>query len=153
MPKTSAGLLLYRQTSGRLEVLLVHPGGPLWGHRDAGAWSIPKGELDPGEDPLAAAQREFQEETGVAIEGPFEPLDPVQMRSGKIVRAWAVRADLDASACVSNTFDLEWPPRSGQVQAFPEVDRAEWFDLTVAKEKILPGQLPLLEELERREGT
>jgi len=148
MPKTSAGLLAYRRSGLHLEVFLVHPGGPFWAKKDAGAWSIPKGEFTDGEDPLTAAQREFHEETSFAIAGPFTPLTPVKQPGGKIVHAWFVPApDLDASAIRSNTFSLEWPPRSGKTREFPEVDRAAWFDLATAQKKILTGQLPLLEEL------
>jgi predicted NUDIX family NTP pyrophosphohydrolase len=150
MPKTSAGLLPYRNIGGTLEVFLVHPGGPFWAKKDDGAWSIPKGEVASGEEPLAAAQREFLEETGLTIAGPFAPLAPVTQAGGKIVHAWAVEAPaLDATAIRSNTFSLEWPPRSGKSREFPEVDRAAWFDLATAAQKILKGQLPLLHELQR----
>lgn len=148
MPKTSAGVLLFRVADGRLEVLLVHPGGPFWARRDAGAWSIPKGECEPGEDPLAAARRELREETGCLAEGDFLPLSPVRQQGGKTVLAWAVQGDCDPSGRHSNTFLLEWPPRSGKRQEFPEIDRAEWFALPAAREKILSGQLPLLDQLE-----
>jgi predicted NUDIX family NTP pyrophosphohydrolase len=147
MPKYSAGLLLYRRRRGVLEVFLVHPGGPFWAGKDGGAWSIPKGEYAPGEDPLAAANREFQEETGCAAAGEFLPLTPLKQPSGKIIHAWAVAGDCDATAIRSNTFSLEWPPRSGRRQDFPEVDRAAWFTLAAAREKILRGQLGFLEEL------
>jgi predicted NUDIX family NTP pyrophosphohydrolase len=151
MAKTSAGLLLHRKADAGLEVLLVHPGGPLWAKKDDGAWSIPKGELAPGEDPLAAAQREFHEETGLTVDGYFVPLNPVKQSGGKIVYAWAVEAPgLDPSAIRSNTFSLEWPPRSGKSQEFPEVDRAAWFPLAEARDKILKGQLPLLDQLHER---
>lgn len=145
--KQSAGILCYRTRGGALEVLLVHPGGPLWKNKDAGAWSIPKGELDAGEDALVAAKREFEEETGVAITGKFAPLAPQTLKSGKRVRAWAVEADLDASAMRSTTFMMEWPPKSGRVQAFPEVDRHAWFPLAEAFDRINEGQRPLLGEL------
>ncbi len=149
MPKISAGLLLYRLRQGAPEVLLVHPGGPFWAKKDAGAWSIPKGEPSPGEDLLAAARREFEEETGHGIAGEFRALAPVQQPSGKTVHAWAVEADIDAGAIRSNSFELEWPPRSGRRQAFPEVDRAAWLGLAEARVKITKGQLGLLDQLER----
>jgi len=149
MAKQSAGLLLYRRRSGQLEVLLVHPGGPFWAARDAGAWSIPKGEAGPEEDLLAAARREVAEETGLAPEGPFLPLGSVQQAGGKWVHAWAVETDCDPAAIRSNSFDLEWPPRSGRVRAFPEIDRAGWFDLATAGGRIVAGQRPLLEALAR----
>lgn len=151
MPKVSAGLLLHRRRDS-VEVLLVHPGGPLWAKKDLGAWSIPKGEVGEGEDLLAAAQRELQEETGFRVAGPFLELQSARQRSGKIVRAWAVEADADPTLLVSNMFSMEWPPRSGRRQEFPEVDRAEWFPLAEARRRILPGQVPLLEELERAMG-
>jgi len=147
--KRSAGLLLYRRPAGGLEVLLVHPGGPFWQKKDLGAWSIPKGELADGEDALAAARREFREETGQDIAGPFTPLTPVKQPGGKSVHAWAVEGDFEPRALTSNTFLLEWPPRSGHHQEFPEVDRAAWFDLAEAKRRINRGQAPLLEELEQ----
>ena len=147
--KQSAGLLLYRRHGGGMEVLLVHPGGPFWKTKDDGAWSIPKGEFAEGEDPLAAAKREFHEETGLAIDGEFRPLTPVKQKSGKRVHAWAVEADVDASAVRSNTFALEWPPKSGRMQEFPEIDRAAWFPLPLAREKILASQRPFLDRLER----
>jgi predicted NUDIX family NTP pyrophosphohydrolase len=134
---------------GGLEVLLVHPGGPFWARRDLGAWSIPKGEYGPDEAPLAAARREFAEELGVAApEGPIEDLGEVRQKSGKLVRAWALAGDVDVSRLRSNTFTLEWPPRSGVTQEFPEVDRAEWFELAVAREKVTPAQVPLLDRLQ-----
>jgi predicted NUDIX family NTP pyrophosphohydrolase len=147
MPRTSAGLLLFRQRAGELEVLLVHPGGPFWAKKDDGAWSIPKGEIDEGEDPLAAAKREVAEELGVAPDGYFIPLAPVRQPGGKIVQAWAIEADIDAAAIISNTFQMEWPPRSGRQQTFPEVDRAAWFTISAAHSKISRGQLPLLDAL------
>lgn len=149
MPKISAGLLLYRLRRGRPEVFLIHPGGPFWAKKDAGAWSIPKGEAGPGEGLLAAAQREFQEETGFGIAGDFRALAPVHQPSGKLVHAWAVEGDCNADALRSNTFEMEWPPRSGQRREFPEVDRAAWLDLPAARVKITKGQLGLLDELER----
>ena len=147
MVKKSAGLLMFRRRQGSVEVFLVHPGGPFWTKKDEGAWSIPKGEYDPGEDPLEAAQREFQEETGFAVDGEFLPLAPRKQPSGKIISAWALEGEGDASAIQSNKFSMEWPPRSGKHQEFPEVDRAGWFSLSAAKEKILKGQAPFLEEL------
>ncbi|MBI5817362.1 MAG: NUDIX domain-containing protein [Verrucomicrobia bacterium] len=150
MPKVSAGLIMYRRVSGGLQVLLVHPGGPVWKHKDAGWWSIPKGEMGEGEDALAAAQREFQEETGFAVREPFIELTSVQLRSGKIVHAWAFEGDCDPAALHSNTFSLEWPPRSGKVCEFPEVDRAGFFTVAEAKEKMSERQFPLVEELQRK---
>ena len=138
---------MYRRSGGALEVLLVHPGGPYWTRKDAGAWSIPKGEYEDGEEALAAATREFQEETGLSAEGPFRPLTPVKQRGGKIVQAWAFEGDCQAETLRSTTFSLEWPPGSGQRQDFPEVDRAAWFGLNDAKRKILSGQAALLDEL------
>jgi predicted NUDIX family NTP pyrophosphohydrolase len=156
MPRQSAGLLVFRRRNGTAEVLLVHPGGPFWAKKDLGAWSIPKGEIDPGEesDPLRVARREFEEETGQQIEGAFLPLTPVRQAGGKVVAAWAVEGDLDVSRLHSNSFELEWPPRSGRRQSFPEVDRAEWFPIAEARRRILKGQLPLLEQLDAllREG-
>jgi len=143
----AAGILLFRPAAQGLEVLLVHPGGPFWAGKDFGAWSIPKGEIGPGEDPLEAARREFSEETGWVPDGPFMPLTPVKQRGGKVVQAWAVRGDWDPSRLISDTFTMEWPPRSGRTQQFPEVDRAAWFALPEGRRRILPGQIPLLEEL------
>jgi predicted NUDIX family NTP pyrophosphohydrolase len=151
--RISAGLLLYRHMAGRLEVFLVHPGGPFWARKDLGAWSIPKGEIEPGRDELAEARRELREETGVEVEGKFRPLKPVKQAGGKSVHAWAIEADCDADRIVSNTFSLEWPPRSGKQQSFPEVDRAAWFDLPAARQKINPAQAALLDELEKMLGT
>jgi|SRR5688572_426069 len=147
--KTSAGLLLFRR-NGNLEVLLVHPGGPLWTKKDEGAWSIPKGEIDPGEDPLAAARREFEEELGYPVTGEFIELAPVRQASGKVVHAWAVEGDFDPAALISGTFTMEWPPRSGRQQQFPEVDRVEWFTIDDAKRKINKAQIALLDELNSR---
>ncbi len=144
--KTSAGLLVFRRREAT-EVLLVHPGGPIWARRDAGAWSIPKGEPHDGEDLLSAAQREFTEELGNPVQGQFVRLTPVRQPGGKTVHAWAVEADFDTALAVSNSFTMEWPPRSGHVRSFPEIDRAEWFPIAVAREKILSGQAPLLDEL------
>jgi predicted NUDIX family NTP pyrophosphohydrolase len=146
MPKISAGLLLYRRADNALQVLLVHPGGPFWVKKDLGSWSIPKGEAEPGEDLLERALREVREETGFTVDGPFTPLTPVK-QSAKWVHAWTAEFDCDASAIVSNTFEIEYPPRSGRFKEFPEVDKAEWFDLETAAEKILPSQRPLLEQL------
>jgi len=148
--KQSAGVLLYRRRGGRLEVLLVHPGGPFWQRKDEGAWSLPKGEFDDGEDPEAAARREFREETGLDLKVDLMALTPVRQRSGKRVHPFAGEADLDVSDIRSNVFTMEWPPRSGKMSAFPEVDRAGWFDLDTAARKILAAQQPILEELARR---
>ena len=145
---TSAGLLIYRHGAGGLEVFLVHPGGPFWRAKDQGAWSIPKGELADGENPLGAAQRELREETGFEVPGPFLALPPVRQAGGKIVKAWAVEAGVDPERIASNTFTIEWPPRSGRQQTFPEVDRAAWFTVAEARERINAGQVPLLEALE-----
>jgi predicted NUDIX family NTP pyrophosphohydrolase len=152
MGKQSAGLLLYRRRQGNLEVLLVHPGGPFWAHKDAGAWSIPKGEHGPEEDPLAAARREFTEETGFTAAGPFFPLTPLKQKSGKVVQAYACEGEADPGGLTSNTFPLEWPPHSGKTKEFPEVDRAAWFSLEEAAEKIHPGQAGFLQELARLVG-
>jgi predicted NUDIX family NTP pyrophosphohydrolase len=149
MPIISAGILLYRRRGGILQVFLVHPGGPLWTKKDTGAWSIPKGLLNTGEDPLDAAKREFREETGFTAPGPFIALTPVMRKGGKVIQAWASEGDCDPAAITSNTFSMEWPPRSGRQQEFPEVDRAAWFDIEEAKKKINQGQAGLLEELER----
>ena len=149
MPKISAGLLVYRMRGGVLQVFLVHPGGPFWAKKDLAAWSIPKGLIDEGEDPLAAAQREFEEETALKVSGQFIQLTPVKLKSGKVVRAWAVEGDCDPSAIISNTFSMEWPPNSGRQQEFPEVDRAAWFDIEEARKKINQGQVGLLEELQQ----
>jgi predicted NUDIX family NTP pyrophosphohydrolase len=148
MAARSAGIVLHRGTPSALEVLLVHPGGPFWSRRDAGAWSIPKGEYEPGEDPLDAARREFEEELGVAPpQTPAHDLGEIRQKSGKLVRAWALAGDLDPAAITSNTFGLEWPPGSGKIVQTPEVDRAEWFPLSAAREKINPAQVELLDRL------
>lgn len=147
MPKTSAGLVVYRIREGRLEVFLVHPGGPFWARKDAGAWSIPKGEFVQPEDPLEAARREFQEETGHEIDGVFLPLKPIKQAGGKTVHAWAVQGDIDPERIQSNTFTMEWPKGSGRQKEFPEIDRAEWFEVEEARRRILPGQAPFLDEL------
>ena len=150
MAKTSAGLLMFHVSSGALQVLLVHPGGPFWAKKDEGAWSIPKGELAAGEEPLAAARREFEEETGCRAQGPFIPLTPITQRGGKIVQAWAVKGDCDPAQLRSKLFSLEWPPNSGTRQQFPEVDRAEWFPVPVALRKINPAQRGFVSELATR---
>jgi len=147
MGKKSAGLLMYRRRNRALEVLLVHPGGPFWAKKDAGSWSIPKGEYTPEEDPFGVAKREFLEETGFEASGEFKPLTPLRQPSGKIITAWAFEGDCDASSAKSNSFMMEWPPRSGRQQEFPEVDRAEWFSIPMAKEKIIEGQAGFLDEL------
>jgi len=148
MLRESAGLLLYRRRGGQVEVFLVHPGGPFWAHKDLAAWSIPKGEFTD-ESPLEAAKREFYEETGFTVCGDFRPLETIRQAGGKIVHAWAVEGDCDAQAARSNTFTMEYPPRSGRFRSFPEVDRAAWFPLPQAREKILKSQLPLLDEVKR----
>jgi predicted NUDIX family NTP pyrophosphohydrolase len=133
--------------SGLLEVFLAHPGGPFWARKDAGAWGIPKGEIEESEDALVAAQREFLEEIGSVVAGPFVAMTPVRLRGGKWVRAWAAKGDLDPAALQSNLFEMEWPPGSGRMQSFPEIDRGAWFGLDEARVKISAGQLPLLEQL------
>lgn len=147
MAKQSAGLLVYRVRDSGPEVLLVHPGGPFWKDKDANAWSIPKGEYLEGEEPLDAARREFLEETGFTATGEFIALTPIRQAGGKIVTAWALEADFDAKAARSNRFSMEWPPRSGRIQEFPEIDRAEWFTLDEARNKINKAQAALLYEL------
>src|ERR1700716_399419 len=139
---------MYRGIRPSLEVLLVHPGGPFWRNKDDGAWSIPKGEIDAGENPEDVARREFFEELGSAAAGPLRPLGEIRQRGGKRVHAFAVHGDLDVRSVASNTFEIEWPPKSGRLQTFPEVDRAEWFTLPIARTKILEGQRPLLDRLE-----
>jgi predicted NUDIX family NTP pyrophosphohydrolase len=148
MARISAGLLLYRVDNATLEVLLVHPGGPFWANKDAGSWSIPKGEASPGEDLLTRAKQEVLEETGLVVDGTLRPLTPVKQGGGKIVHAWALAADFDPATLKSNNFTLEWPPRSGRVQEFPEVDRAGWFTLAEARQKIIKAQAALLDQLE-----
>jgi predicted NUDIX family NTP pyrophosphohydrolase len=139
---------VHRQRGPQREVLLVHPGGPMWAKRDAGAWSIPKGEYEPGEDPLAAASREFEEELGTpAPDGPMTDLGEVKQKSGKIVSAWSVAGDLDVTEITSNTVEVQWPPRSGKMLEIPEVDRAQWFGLPAAREKINPAQAELIDRL------
>jgi predicted NUDIX family NTP pyrophosphohydrolase len=147
MPRTSAGIALYRRTQAGVEVLLVHPGGPYWAAKDAGAWSFPKGEYGDGEDALTVARRELEEETGVVVDGDFVPLGTAKQAGGKVVSLWAVEGDCDASATRSNTFLMEWPPRSGRRVEFPEVDRAEWFATATAREKLNPGQMPFIDRL------
>jgi predicted NUDIX family NTP pyrophosphohydrolase len=147
MAKQSAGILVYRKTKKGLEVFLGHPGGPFYAKKDVGVWSLPKGEFDEDEEPLIAAKREFEEETGEKIDGNFITLRPVKYKSGKIVHAWAVEGDIDPTDLKSNFFKLEWPPKSGKFIDVPEIDRCEWFTLEKAKEKILPALLPLLNEL------
>ena len=147
----SAGIVLHRGHGDGLEVLLVHPGGPVWARRDAGVWSIPKGEYGDDEDPLAAARREFAEELGTpAPDGEALELGEVRQKSGKRVRAWALAGDLDAEQIQSNTFSMQWPPRSGRIQEFPEVDRAQWFGLDEAREKLNPAQVEFLDRLAQR---
>jgi predicted NUDIX family NTP pyrophosphohydrolase len=148
MSKVSAGLLMYRVREGELEVLLAHPGGPFWINRDAGAWTIPKGEIQEDEEPLAAARREFEEEIGLQPQGEFIALQPITQKSGKLVHAWAFEGECDTTCIRSNTFQMEWPPRSGKFQAWPEVDRACFFRIKEAKEKINPAQVAFLQELE-----
>src|SRR5579863_8092522 len=150
MPKQSAGILLFRRRQGELEVLLVHPGGPFWKSKDRGVWSIPKGEYEPPEDPLAAARREFEEETGARLaNGQFAHLGEIRQASGKVVTAWAAEGDCDADSIRGNTFAMEWPPKSGKLRQFPEVDRAEWFSLQAAREKLIASQHPFLDRLEQ----
>jgi predicted NUDIX family NTP pyrophosphohydrolase len=152
MKKTSAGILMYRRTPAPLEVLLVHPGGPFWAKKDLGAWSIPKGEIEE-EEPLEAARREFFEETGTTLTGKLFPLAPQKLKNGKNVYAWAVEGDLDPAAVTSNTFELEWPPHSRQMQLFPEIDKAAWFSVQVALQKINPGQSGFIYELINKLGA
>jgi predicted NUDIX family NTP pyrophosphohydrolase len=150
-PALSAGILLFRERAGATELLLVHPGGPIWARRDDGAWSIPKGECEPGEDPFAAARREFAEELGTAAPQPPPGAPPalgeVRLKSGKRVLAWALEGDLDPARVSSNTFTLQWPPRSGRIQEFPEVDRAAWFSPEQARAKLNPAQVPFVDRL------
>jgi predicted NUDIX family NTP pyrophosphohydrolase len=147
MAKQSAGILLYRIFQGDLFVFLVHPGGPFFARKDLGVWSIPKGEFIDGEDPLTAARREFEEETGVRLDGKFTELSAIKLKSGKKVFAWACEGDLDIDTIESNTFDLEWPPRSGKTRSFPEIDRGGWFPVSVARTKVNERQQPLIDQL------
>ncbi|HXJ38428.1 MAG TPA: NUDIX domain-containing protein [Bryobacteraceae bacterium] len=147
MSKRSAGVLLFRQNGHVPEILLVHPGGPFWARKDAGAWSIPKGEYLEGEDPLVAARREFAEETGIALDGRFLDLGEIKQAGGKIVRAWALEGELDPALIRSNTFELEWPPKSGVTRSFPEIDAGHWFTLAEAERKMHKGQLEFLPRL------
>jgi predicted NUDIX family NTP pyrophosphohydrolase len=152
--KHSAGVVLHRDGVAGLEVLLVHPGGPFWAKKDLGAWSIPKGEYEPGEDPLACALREFEEETGTRLDAvELVELGTIRQKAGKEVTAWAARGDLDAAAVRSNTFTMQWPPRSGRTQEFPEIDRAEWFALDAARAKLVPAQAELIDRLAERVGN
>lgn len=145
--RKSAGILMFRKKSSGVEFFLVHPGGPFWKNKDTGAWSVPKGEFEDGEEALPAAKREFEEETGVKVEGDFIQLKPVKQKSGKMIFAWGVEGEIDPSIIKSNTFPIEWPPKSGRFQEIPEVDKGGWFTINIAKEKIIPGQVPILEEL------
>ncbi|MBI4002535.1 MAG: NUDIX domain-containing protein [Nitrospira defluvii] len=147
--KLSAGILLYRLRGAVVEVFLVHPGGPFWAKKDEGAWSIPKGEYEAGADPLTTAKREFHEETGFEVEGAFHPLTALKQTSGKVISAWAVEGDVDAAAVRSNTFALEWPPKSGKTREFPEVDRGAWFDVPTARVKLQSGQRGFLDQLQQ----
>lgn len=153
MPARSAGLLMYRRTDSALEVFLVHPGGPFWAHKDYGAWTIPKGEIGPHEEPLSAAKREFLEETGVAPEGPFLELTPIRQRGGKVVQAWAFEGTCDPDGITSNTIELEWPPRSGRRRQYPEIDRAAFYSVKQALRKINSAQVALIDELVSRLAT
>ena len=150
MTKKSAGILLYRYHNNLPEVLLVHPGGPFWARKDMGAWSIPKGEFEPGENPLDAAKRELEEETGIKAEGNFIELTPLKQKSGKLVYAWTLEKDIDPEDIKSNDFEMEWPPKSGKKKAFPEIDKAAWFNMDEARRKIIEGQSPLIDELETK---
>ena len=152
MATASAGILMYRHARSGIEVLLVHPGGPYWRNKDAGAWSIPKGEYGPDEDAETAARREFAEELGIEAAGRLEPLGEVRQRGGKLVTAFTLEGDLDTTAIRSNQFEMEWPPRSRRLHCFPEVDRAAWFTLAEAREKIIAGQAPLLDRLAAKLG-
>jgi predicted NUDIX family NTP pyrophosphohydrolase len=145
--KQSAGILLFRRTGNETAFFLVHPGGPFWKNKDSGAWSIPKGEFNDGEDPLDAARREFREETGMICEGDFLPLSPVKLKSGKIIFAWALEQDIDAGIVRSNSFEMEWPPKSGKMKSFPEIDKAYWFLPGEARQKINAAQTALIDEV------
>lgn len=147
MAKQAAGILLFRRGPAGLQVLLAHPGGPLWTRKDYGSWTIPKGQFTEGELPLDAARREFEEEMGTAPSGDFQPLGTLKQPSGKVIHAWAAEADFDVASVKSNLFSMEWPPKSGQMAEFPEVDRAAWFSIAEARHKILKGQQPFLDRL------
>jgi predicted NUDIX family NTP pyrophosphohydrolase len=147
MPKLSAGVLMYRYRNGELQVFLVHPGGPFWAKKDLESWSIPKGEYTSDEEAVTAAAREFQEETGFQIHGKLRELGVVKQAGGKVVSAWCFEGDCEPAALVSNTFEMEWPPRSGRMAAFPEVDRGEWFSLAAARDRILKSQAPFVDML------
>ena len=147
MPKLSAGLLLFRRVNGEVEVFLVHPGGPFWAKKNEGAWSLPKGEYAEGENPFLAAKREFQEETSLSVDGDFIPLGELQQPGGKIVSAWALEKDVDPELVKSNSFSMEWPPKSGKIRQFPEVDRAGWFTVSEARAKLLNGQVSFIDRL------
>jgi predicted NUDIX family NTP pyrophosphohydrolase len=149
MAKTSAGLLMYRTNHGQMELLLVHLGGPFWKNKDRGAWFVPKGEVNPGEDLLDAAKREFQEETGMAPQGDFVSLGSVKHKSGKTVHAWAIEGDCEPRTLKSNTFEMKWPPKSGRMAIFPEIDRAEFFTPEVAKEKMHPAEFEFISRLKK----
>jgi predicted NUDIX family NTP pyrophosphohydrolase len=149
MAKNSAGLLMYRNKNGALEVLLVHLGGPFWKKKDQGAWFVPKGEVNPGEDEFAAAQREFQEETGLVPSGDFLPLGTVHHKSGKKVSAWAFAGDCDPASLKSDTFEMQWPPKSGKMATFPEIDRADFFTIPAAREKMHPAEFEFLPRLQK----
>lgn len=153
MTKQSAGVLLYRRTGGQLEVLLVHPGGPFWRRRDLGAWQIPKGLVELGEEPATAARREAEEELGISLDGEPVPLAIIRQKAGKIVHAFALEQDLDPAQVRSNTFETEWPPRSGTLEQFPEIDAAQWFALNAAEAAMLESQRPLLAALAALTGT
>ena len=153
MAKLSAGILMFRRRNSTLQVFLVHPGGPFWRRKNVGAWSIPKGEYSEGEDPLDAAKREFQEETGIKISGQFVSLGQIKQPSGKIITAWAMEGDCSPEEIRSNTFSMEWPPKSGRQQEFPEIDRGDWFGLAEAKERILKGQRGFLDRLLAQIGS
>jgi Predicted NTP pyrophosphohydrolase len=147
MPRTSAGILMFRRTGESIELFLIHPGGPFWAKKDLGAWSIPKGEYGPDEEPLDAARREFNEETGFPVDGDFIPVPPIKQKGGKIVSAWAVEGNVDASRIRSNSFSMEWPPKSGRQAEFPEVDKAGWFSPDEARLKINPAQIAFIDAL------
>jgi predicted NUDIX family NTP pyrophosphohydrolase len=148
MNNKSAGILAFRKNAKGIEIFLMHPGGPFWKNKDVGAWSIPKGEIDETESEIDAAKREFEEETGIKIKGELIALQPIRQKNGKLVTAWALDQDIDAAGITCNLFEMEWPPKSGKYQQFPEMDRAEWFSVTTAKEKIIPAQAALIDQLE-----